>query len=404
MKKQILEVFEEHLKHIVFDKTFFNNIMKFRLNWVHKSLEHMDFLGSNLLGVNKVVFSALDEEMFFLELLKVDYNELKHDIHSLYDIDVNRKVSSNVMLLTLTYLMHKFTNSKLLSKEKDNAVKEVYYIFAYKVLGSLIGHYFTYPLDRSLAIAVHEQLNDKFLIKRLSTWNEVLEYRAGDVLQPNGLHAKRIKQYKMTEDATRVVIDLQGRLRDMIKNIYVVIIDVKENNNKIVSTTLNEKDMEGDESLKSIVDRPDTYILYLKNIIYKQNDFIKSDLVHVVSNLLDMSTDKDLHNTLIYMSESYLTKTKDIDYIIDKCIDLSIDYLSRNNVDKNYSKNLNKVLIMLRNYYAGSRVNSKDVETLKNMVKKIFVEATGKTNKTKVSNNRVGIIVYIFLRAMAKGM
>ena len=125
MKKQILEVFEEHLKHIVFDKTFFNNVMKFRLNWVHKSLEHMDFLGSNLLGVNKVVFSALDEEMFFLELLKVDYNDLKHDIHSLQDIDVNRKVSSNVMLLTLTYLMHGFTGSKLLPKEKESAIKEV---------------------------------------------------------------------------------------------------------------------------------------------------------------------------------------------------------------------------------------------------------------------------------------
>ncbi len=404
MKKQILEVFEEHLKHIVFDKAFFNNVMKFRLNWVHKSLEHMDFLGSNLLGVNKVVFSALDEEMFFLELLKVDYNDLKHDIHSLQDIDVNRKVSSNVMLLTLTYLMHGFTESKLLPKEKESAIKEVYYIFAYKVLGSIMSHFFPYQTDRSIAIAVHEQLNDKFLIKRLATWNDVLEYRAGDVMQPNGLHAKRIKSYKLTEDATRVVIDLQGRLKDMIKNIFVVIMDVKENNNKVSSSTLNETDMEGDDTLKSIVDRPDIYTLYLKNIVYKQNDFIKADLVHVVSNLLDMSTDKDLYNSLRYISESYLTKTKDIDYMLDKCIDLSIDYLSRNNVDKNYSKNLNKVLIMLRNYYAGSRVNSKDVETLKNLVKKIFIEATGKTNKTKVSNNRVGIIVYIFLRAMAKGM
>ena len=223
-------------------------------------------------------------------------------------------------------------------------------------------------------------------------------------MQPNGLHAKRIKSFKLTEDATRVVIDLQGRLKDMIKNIFVVIMDVKENNNRIVSSSLNETDMEGDATLKSIIDRPDTYILYLKNIVYKQNDFIKADLVHVVSNLLDMPTDKDLYNSLRYISESYLTKTKDIDYIIDKCIDLSIDYLSRNNVEKNYSKNLNKVLVMLRNYYAGSRVSSKDVETLKNMVKKIFVEATGKTNKTKVSNNRVGIIVYIFLRAMAKGI
>lgn len=404
MKKQILEVFEEHLKHIVFDKDFFNKVMKYRLNWVHKSLEHMDFLGSNLLGVNKVIFSALDEEIFFLELLKVDYDELKHDIHTLKDIDVNRKVSSNVMLLTLTYLMHKFTNSKLPIKDRDNAIKEVYYIFAYKVLGSIISHYFSYQTDRSIAVAVHERLNDKFLIKKLNTWNAVLEYRANDVLQPNGLHAKRIKSYKDTEDATRVVIDLQGRLRDMIKNIYVIIMEIKENNNKINSTTLNEKDMEGDDSLKSITDRPDNYIIYLKNIIYRQNDFIKSDLVHVVSNLLDMSTDKDLYNTLVYMSENYLSKTKDYDFIIDKTIDLSIDYLSKNNVAKDYYKNLNKILIMLRNYYAGSRVNSRDVEILKNTVRKLFIDATGKTNKTKVSNNRVGIIVYIFLRAIAKGI
>lgn len=399
---QILEVFKLHLKHVVFDKAFFNNVMKFRLGWVHKSLEHMDFLGSNLVGVNKVVFSALDEEMFFLDLLKVDYDDLKYDIYSLKDIDVNRKVSSNIMLLTLTYLMHGFTNSSLPMKEKEQAIKEVYYIFAYKVLGSLISHYFTYQVDKSLAVAVHEKLNDKFLIKKLNTWNDVLEYRAQDVLQPNGLHAKRIKLYKETEDATRVVIDLQGRLRDMIKNIYLVILDVRDNNNKIVSTTLNETDTEGDETLKSIVDRPDMYITYIKNTVYKHNDFIKADLVHVVSNLLDMGTDKDLYDTLTYMSESYLTKNKDIDFIIDKSIDLSIDYLSRNNINNEYDKNLNKILIMLRNYYAGSRVNNKDVEKLKNMVRKIFIEATNKTNKTKVSNNRVGIIVYIFLRAIVK--
>jgi hypothetical protein len=104
------------------------------------------------------------------------------------------------------------------------------------------------------------------------------------------------------------------------------------------------------------------------------------------------------------MSENYLSKTKDYDFIIDKTIDLSIDYLSKNNIAKDYYKNLNKILIMLRNYYAGSRVNSRDVEILKNMVRKLFIDATGKTNKTKVSNNRVGIIVYIFLRAIAKGV
>lgn len=400
MDKQIIEVFDQHLKDIVFDKAFFSKIAKFRINWVYKNPSNMEFLGSNLLGVHPIRFSALDVESFFMELLNVDEEELRYEIHALKDIDIKRKVSSNIVFLTLTYLMHKFTTSLKIGKDRDAAVKEVYYIFAYKAMSSLVSHYFKYPVDTAIAVAVHEQLNNKFLIKRLKNWQEVFEYRADDVLD-KGLHSKRIKYYKQTDDATRVVIDLQGRLRDMIKNIYIVIINVNETNSKVTSTTLDDTDLEGDATIKSIVDRPDVYIMYIKNIIYKHNDFIKDDLLHVISDLLDMNNSKDLYKTLTYMSDNYMA-SKDMDFVIDKTIDLSIEYLSKNNISDNYNNDLKNVIIMLKNYYTGSRVDNKDVDKLKKKIKKIFIDATGRTNKTKISNNRVGVILYIFLRAIAK--
>ncbi len=402
MKKQIKEVFDEFFKHIEFDKEFYKKIFKYRTDWVYKNNEHMEFLGSNLLGVNEIKFSALDEETLYLDILNVNVHDIRVQVHALKDIYPERHVSSNVTYLILTYLMHRFTISKSIGKLRDDAVREVYFITAYKMIGSIYSRYFPYMVDKTIATAVYEQLNNKFLIKRFGTWSKVFEHRAEDLLQPKGLHAKRILQYKLTDDVTRVVIDMQGRIRDMVKNIYVVLQDVKENNSKVKSTSLNETDIEGEEAVKSIIDRPDMYINYIKSIMFKHNDFIKDDIMYVITDLLEMNLNKDLYNTLTYMSENYMVKTEMMDKVISGSLNLSIAYLSKVDNAVGYTDNLNSVIVDLKNYFTGSRVYNKDLEDLKGLLKKIFKEATGRSNKTKLSNVRVAVILYIFLRAIVK--
>jgi len=401
MKRTILDVFEDHLGHIKFDKEFYVAVSRFRTGWATKNNDNIEFLGSNLLGSNPIRFTALDEETLFLDILEVDKNELKKDLHSIKGIDPSRAVTSNVFYLTMTYLMHGFTVSKHIGKDRDNAVREVYYIFAYRAMSSLISHYFKYDVERSIAVAVNEQLSNKFLIKKLGTWQKVFEYRSDAVIQPKGLHAKRVYTYT-TDDAVRIVMDLQGRIRETVKNIYLVLIDVNENNNKVKVTSLDKTDIDGESVISDIVDRPDMYIIYIKDIVYKYNDFIKDDLMHVIANILNMPNTKDLYETLTYISENSMRDIKGTGFLIEASIDIPIEYLSKQQILSNYQSDINQILIMLKNYYTGSRVDNKDMDKVKKMLKKIYMHATGKKNKTAVSNIRVGVMLYIILRALAK--
>jgi len=400
-QKGIKRVFEKYFRHVKFDNKFFLKIARFRISWATKNTDTIEFLGGNLLGVNPIRFSALDEETFFMDVLGVDKDELKIELHAIDGIDPNRIVTSNVFYLTCSYLFHGFTMSKDIGKSMESALRETYYIFAYRAMSSLVSHYFKYEVERPIAIAVYEQLSNKFLIKKLGTWQKVFEYRAEAVIPPKGLHAKRIRTYE-TDDAMRIVMDLQGRIRETVKNIYPILMEVRNNNEKIKNTSLDKIDIEGDSAIADIVDRPDLYAIYIKGIIYKYNDFVKSDLIHVVTDMLNMTSTKDITETLMYISEISMSDIKRVEMIVDSSINVAIEYLSRKNIQSSYQTDVMQILFLLKNYYTGSRVNNKDMDKIKNALRDIYKEATGKKNKTAVSNVRVGIMLYIVLRALAK--
>lgn len=399
MYKDIKDVFKVYLKDVTFDKKFLDKLIRFRIGWINRNNEHMDFIGSNLLGVHTIKFTVLDEETLFMDILDINESKLKKDLMSLEDIDPSRRTTSNVVYLTLTYLMHGFMTSKHLNNSlKEHAVKEIYFIFAYKAMSSLYSHYFKYPVKKDIAIAVHEKLSNKFYIKKYNTWQEVFNKRA-DVLTKDGLHFDRVKEFT-TYDATRIIMDLQGRLRDTVKIMFLLILDVVNNNESIRSTTLDVMDEDGEEHVRDIIDRPDIYARYIKSIVFKHSDFINVDLMYVVNNLIDLQGNKSLYIVLNHISENSISKRKDTDLIIDNSLNLSIAYLSKLNIVKDYESNLSNILNILKNYYNGSRVKDRDMDNLKKVLKKVYIESTGNSGKTVLASVRVGVILYIFLRSL----
>jgi hypothetical protein len=400
MDKDILNVFERYLPDLKFDKKLYTAIQRFRIGWMQKSDEYLEFLGGNLLGVQQIRFSTRDDSMFFTDILNLDLNMIKDDLHRLDGINPEWSVTSNPAYLTLGYIMHKFMTSKDIGSYKENAVREVYYIFAYKVFSSKISNGFKYPADKNLAMATYEKLSNRFLIKKLGSWQAVFEYRSNDITDKKGLHYKNITTYH-TENATNMIMDIQGRLGEAFKNVYRVMMDIKENGGSMTTTSQLEMGEDG-ETIKDITHRPDMYISYLYNIIGSRNDLIKDELLNIITITLPNTKLDVLKATLIAISDSDTNKANGIDDIVDPIISISIKYLNSKQDHSEYTDDTLNTLTLLKNYWGGSKTTNPNIIKIKKYLDKLIVKTTNKKTKWVRSTTVLGVVLYIFLRTVSK--
>lgn len=397
--KNIKEVFKYHMSKTKYDKKLYEKIKSFRMHWVNKNKNNIEFLSGHLLGVNPVRFTMEDDTSFFVDILNVEQKDLRIDLHGLEDINVGWQVTSNSFYLTITWLLHAFTVSKDIGNKKEDVLRELYYIMAYKITGSLMSWYFKYDLDRNTAITVYEKLSNRFIIKKVGNWQSFFEYRSQDVLK-DSIHGERIRTLS-TYDAIRIIMDLQGKIRDTFKEIYVVIDKVKtEDEAKKVSTMINT--YEEDDSIGEIIDRPDKYTIYLKNIIYKENDFIKPDLVDLMGDVFP-NMDKNLFfEVLRYLSEISLSKSKEIHELIDDILEANLNYLMSKGLKNGYDRNVINVIILLKGFWISSKVKDEKLLKSKKKISALIGEVSDKKTEWKRVTVVIGVGIYLTLRGIGK--
>lgn len=393
MKKDITDVCGEYLRHLSFDVKLLMEFKKYRLNWAQKNSSHIEFLGSNLTGVHPIRYSSVDEDMFFIDILGVDQNKLRNDLYLVPGITKAHKVASNVTYITLVYLMHMFLQSNLKNDDKLDAVRELYYIFAYKAISSLYTNYFPYQVTESIAKMVYERLSNRYLIKKLGTWQEVLDYRTKDLL-PGGIHYNRILNLN-TDNATRSIADMQSRLRENIKEIYTVLIEVNANNERIYSSSMIQTDEDG-ESTRDITIRPDNYILYINSVIRNENDFINDDLIYLITSIVP-NIDKE--KFVLTLKE--LTKLQDYAFV-ETIIVATINYMRTKNIINNYEQQTYEILTNMKGYWSSSSVKDKELIRIKKHLYDVASKATKKKTKWLLATITIGVLLYIFLRALYK--
>lgn len=374
-----------------FDQSLINDLRLFRINWAQKEDIYIEFLGGNTLGTQPIRFSIKDDEMLIVDTLNMDISSLTYDIANTKGITKGRAAETNPVYQTLVYLMHGFTTSKLSNKLKEEAIKECYYIFAYKKFSSLMFHYFKYPTEDSIAKATYEKLSSKFLIKKLNNWQEVFEYRARDML-PGSIHYKRITDYE-TSDAIRIIMDLQTKLNDMFKNIYAVTIQVANSNERIVTDTLFDT-IDGNEELKAITNAPDRYAKYIYSIIKSKNDFVKYDLAHLVAEQFNKLSTSIFYNFMLELSN---LDAKNTSMLIEVSIIEVIDILSHKGITRDYHKHILEVIPTIKQKFSNTKYDSKSSKQIKKVLEKLFVKLNPKAGYAS-QQAVVGAIIYTFIR------
>ena len=400
LKTSLKGLFDEKLGHLKFDARLAKKLYLFQVGFVSKNEEHMAFFGGKLLGVNTVRFGPKEYSEFYDDILGIDPVELRDGLGDVEAINLKFKVSSDVFNHCCMYLIHRFLTSPWLSESgRKKAAMDCGLIFHYRTIANRITDWFKYPADPKLAQATYANLSQRFLIKKLKNWQEVMVYRTNALL--DGLHQKTLVEYTDDSAIVYLINDSRGRISDMVKEIYGVMVATQAAGEKIHSSSTIGVDADGSEIIRDKLHGLEVYTTYLLSIVGDRNSFIKQELVDIVAQVMRTMQTRGFVKCLDWMSEN-AHQDKDIEDLIRIVLIHSFNYLLDHGYVLNHTKDLAKLLTYLRGVYVSSRAGDQELLTLRDKGNALVTKAIGKTNEQAVAAIRTGLFLYICLRAYTK--
>lgn len=399
----LIEVFDNHFKNVKFNSELGRKIYEFQLGYVSRNQEHMEFFGGNLLGVQVVRFKDTDLLKFFNDALDVDYYDLDKDLSKVTTINQDFKVSSDTLNLTCMYVIHRFLTSPIIAdKKRARAVYDTALVFYMRCIAALLSAYFTYPVDPRIAQAAYAKLSQKYLIKKLGSWHKVMDYRANDLIDKNGLHYKKLVSFNNDQDVVYIINDSQGRIRDLIKNYYSEFKQVHTDGDTISTTSSVFSDLEGEEAVKDKTGTVESYVTYIKTIVSDKNSFVKNDLITIINKINTNTSFRMIKSVLEWISINYDSDKhhKEIDEFITKVVIHSM-YLIQHNINVSNMRDYSKIISGLKNLYLSTRSTDKDLDEIRKLGEKLIqVSQKDKLSKSLLMSTRTSIILYIIFRTL----
>lgn len=403
MGNSVKEIFDDECKHLVIDAKFAKRLSAYNLKFVHKNQDHIEFFGSNLTGVHVVRFTDADRDEWFDEILEVNDSILTDQLLKLPDINEDFFVSSDTMNLSCVWLVHAiYTSPKLSDQQKHDAMVDAMLVLQYKFITSRLYRHFRFPADRAIAEATYAQLSYKFAIKAYGSWAAVLQARSEDIIGKESIHRNTIVKMDNDVQVVRMLNDIQGRIRDMLKNIYDVHLRVAHEGSRISSTSATIEH-DGAEILKDQTKSVTAYSRYLNTIVADKASFIREELVTIIEKLMHTMPPRLFKETLEWMSTNYrLSGAKEIEEILNETIIHSFEYMSHNRNLVKSTHDLSGLLSKLRGVLMSSRSTDPDLLALREKIETVVRKATGNKVTSIVASVRTGIYLYLILRALTK--
>lgn len=400
----LISIFESELKNLKFNAALAAKFRQFQHGFVNKNRDHMTFFGGNLIGVEVVRFTDKDFKHFFEEILHADRDHLSSAILQAEAINENFKISSDCFNVTCMYLIHGFLSSPFLgNKEREQAALNVALLFNYRCITAFMSYYFRYPTDRKTAEATYAALSQRFLIKKLGSWNAVMLYRARSIIETESIHRQALEAFNDDFAIVYAINDSQGRISDLIKNIYAVFTRVHSAGEQIGTISSVGLDMDGEEIIRDKVGGLENYTSYLLSVVTDPNSFIKDELVRIVCNVIHTTQKQHVISTLTWISDAMLgPKHKEVEALIKTVLVYSYHYLLAHDQVLHDRHDVAGLLTKLRGLFISSRSSDEELLALREQGGAIVTEATNVKNENVVAAIRTGVLLYICLRAFTK--
>ena len=399
--KTINDVFNTHIK-IKLDREFLLSFLTYVNTFVRKDENHIAFFGGNLIGVYPIKWTVDDKMVLIDEVFKIDdYDQLCHDIFDLPEINKNFQVSSDAINLSFLWLAHQALVSKNLNeKDKMHLATASINMLQYKFISSIHTHYFKYSANMSIAMAVYENLDNKSQLKRLGSWQALVDSRTADILGTDSLHTKTIRTLEDDIEVVKMVNDIWNRIKSIFNILTRDFYAIKDSNARIASSS-KFTTIDGENILKDSVNKYSTIKSIMHDVVPDKNAFIKADLVSAVININNSAYPTYFNNSLLFISENYLAREKhfNIPVLIEETLSFMFDLLRKREIALD---NIPEIAIKLRGALRASGLVSSEYNKIKEEVDYIVETANPRISDTNTATTRICVVMYISLRALLK--
>jgi hypothetical protein len=376
--------------------------------------DHPLALNSPYLGVHKAFFTDKDQDTLFIDIFHIGRTTFNRTIQSVPIIDpVKRKVWSNPYSIFTIWVAHCiYISEQLTQAEKELGLFSLFKMWIYKFFTSMVNRKFPHKTDEAVMRAVIDSLNNKFDIIRLGTWKAVIEERAKELYDKSSIHLQAIAKFDNDKAITYAITDTSTRLKSKINLITNIFHTLKKENQSIRKYTTADT-VNGEKLLKDLNNSLDSAISRINTQITNVHQWIDTVQVDVVASMIKVKPIL-LRNALKYFSdvaaqqlhmrktEATITKNdttiivgcrllteKTIHTTIRRCIISGTNVTSKRDI-----------LDKTANMYRSSQLVDEDITQIKDSMWYLLADFKGTTRENTKLTLRIGIILYIVLRAL----
>jgi hypothetical protein len=397
----VKDVFDAAGKELKIDNALCARIHKYERGIALKNEAHIGFLGGHLLGTPPFRFTPQDRDLWFEEVLQMDDLQLEDDVKALPTINANWKRASDIMNLSCFWLTYRLAHANLPEKVRRQAALEVMLIFQYKLLGSLMAHYYPYPPDEEVMLAMYASLSRKYALKVAGSWNKLLQERAEQSLRPGSVFYHALVNFTPDKAVVDAVSDFQGRLREIVKSMTAVFYQMKDEGRRLSADHAFDE-INGDVILKDRSSKFERYMRYASSILDDRNTWIKPEILEAVVGVLHTVPPGKLQDCLVWMyANRRQPKYGYIDTLLKETVIYAMDFLAELTRTQGRRVQVSELIGRLRSVYMASRMSDPTLLSCRDMSEKAVISATGLKNATTISALRTGLQCYIVLRVFA---
>lgn len=395
----IKTIFDSHGSHVKFDKDLARKVTVYKKSFVNKNDDHIQFFGSNLTGVYPVRMTATDEMEWVVDILGLDSAEVKKEVKALPTINENWIRGTDVFTLSCFWMAYRWLASNLGVKEKEQTLVDTIMVLHFRLVSSIMVHYFKYEVNKAIAQAVYDRLSLKFRLKAEGSWYGLLEYRSKDLLGVASIHLKTLQNFSPDEAIQYMITDTQGRMRDVVKNLWAVLDEVRQESKQSVNRSMI--DLDGDLAVRDVQSKLGSYKDYLMMVSVEAPAFIKEDLIELICDTMDTMPKTEFIDALKLVVVLRNNKNKDINEMLDLTLVHVFEQFAK---DRSLQRSINDLPVLIahmRSLYTSPRSKG-DVLKLRSGIEKLLKKYLKIKNHNNASAVRTGVLLYIVLRTFAK--
>lgn len=382
--------------------------------------DHSQALNTPHLGVTPIYFTSTDIELFYA-IFEIDPKAVSQIIAEAGFLNDEWTIVNDPYNQMVVYLAHRIMNELTLSeKYKKTGLITLFKLLHYKFFTSIVYHSYKYGADRNTMEYVISNMSNKFDLIKLGTWKKVIEQRCEDIIAPDSIHYKTIRDYKNDLNIVYVLSDAQSRLRQKIVLVNRLYYEAKEKSNMISDYKLmNEVD--GVKLMQATTNSFDQMISMLQMQIQSPTRFLDMEIIKVTTaKFKDLSS--EMFKTILTMfcdQAAMQSETPDLpvkkmvknqktgekevvytscNYLISELIQKTYRYCIMNKTNMSSKAD---ILLKVINTYTSSRVVDPDILALKRSFVHFVISCNKTVRTTTIASLALAMIMYLILRSFA---